>query len=692
MQDLFQTIESYAQAPLGVHWFENIITVGINITDAHSVDFFFYDMSLCLEEEEYSPVDAIVLEMKDCFGSFWGARAKVMPTALRKLGVAIRIWRTLDDIKKAYWIIDPYMRESLGGASWGKPLFFEFTNAHARMTPKSKVLNPSCMTRRLQIIRPEKIRSRPSKPDRPRERTIIYECHTRGATKHSSAQFAGHHAGTFRGLIDMIPHLKELGVTAIELLPIFDFDENENPFTSPTGERLYNFWGYSPINFFALKQSYAYDQNDPCSEFKLMVDCFHDERIEVILDVVYNHTAEGGEGGVIDHFKVQNLDWYHHIQGYYQNYSGCGNSVNASHTVMRQMIIDSLCYWANEMGVDGFRFDLATVLNREVGGDFNGRSALFRAIDQEPRLENIKIIAEPWDAAGGYQIGHFAYHANSMEWNGKYRDIVRCAVRGDHGMLVKLKNAILGSPDIYQSLEKGAVSSVNFVTSHDGFTLWDWTAYESKRNEANGEQNRDGTNDNYSQNCGVEGETDDVQINQLRHKKVCMTHLIMMLSSGIPMILAGDEFGRTQKGNNNAYCLDNEISWINWELKDKHDPMFRFVQNCISFRREYREFFSIKHSQYQWFNSEGYEEDLGHYTRTLAFQISNQSKKSFSKLKFYVAFNFHNEPVTFTLPEADWKLVLDSSLEDKAKQLQHRVSKNSFQLPSVCVQVFKAEV
>ena len=695
MANLFQTIEPHPQAQFGIHWYDDIMTLGLHIQNAKSVEFFFYDISFCTELEEQNPVDSIVLESDSCFGEFWGAKVKLTPSTFSKFGVAIRVWCPIKDITEAFWILDPYMRESIGGQFWGNPKYFEFTNAHARMTIKPKIEHPSRTTRRLQIIRPQEYQLRPAKPGTPRERTIIYECHTRGITKHLSAQLTHSYSGTFRGLVELIPHLKELGMTAIQLLPVFDFDENENPFSSPDGKKLYNFWGYSPINFFSIKQSYSYNREHPCNEFKFMVDCFHHERIEVFLDVVFNHTAEGGAEGAIDHFKVINSDWYHFDdQGNFQNYSGCGNSVNASHTAIRQMIIDSLCYWANEMGVDGFRFDLATVLNREKGGELNGTASLFRALQEEPRLQGVKLIVEPWDAAGGYQIGHFAHHADCMEWNGQYRDAIRCAIRGDHGTLKKIKNCLLGSPEIYQSFEKGQSCSINFITAHDGMTLWDWASYNTKHNEENGEDNCDGTNDNYSFNCGVEGETDDPKVNALRMKKVRMAHAMMMISSGIPMILAGDEFGRTQQGNNNAYCLDNEISWVNWDLKTKNESLFQFVKSCIAFRQLHRSFFDAKHAQYQWFNSEGQKEDLRHYTRTLAFQVSNEKQEYFKSFQFYVALNFYEENVDFLLPAGDWKLEIDSSSDSNKPTHSYRKIQNinRVSVPAFSVQIFKQEI
>ncbi len=691
MANLFQNIEPHPQAPLGIHWHDDVITLGIYVKNAKTVEFFFYDIAFCTELKPQEPLDFIVLESDSNFGEFWGVRAKLTPSTFRKFGVAIRIWIPTEDVTKAFWILDPYMRESIGGQFWGNPRCFEFTNAHARMTIKPHVEHPSRTTRRLQVIRPSQYKPRPLKPDTPRERTVIYECHTRGITKHPSAQFASPHSGTFRGLTELIPHLKDLGITAIQLMPVFDFDESENPFSAPDGSKLYNFWGYSPINFFGIKQNYAYDKAHPCDEFKFMVDCFHYERIEVYLDVVFNHTAEGGAGGAIDHFKVLNPDWYHFDeQGNFQNYSGCGNSVNASHPAVRTMIADSLSYWSNEMGVDGFRFDLACVLNRDEGGRFVERSSFFRALQADPRLQGVKLIVEPWDAAGGYQLGDFAYHADCMEWNGQYRDAVRCAIRGDHGVLQNIKNCLLGSPHIYQSPQKGQSCSVNFVTAHDGMTLWDLTVYNTKHNEANGEDNRDGTNNDYSHNCGVEGETDDVEINHLRLKKMRMAYALTLISSGIPMFLAGDEFARTQQGNNNAYALDNEISWVNWDLKAKNESLFQFVKSCIAFRQLYRNFFDVRHAKYEWFNSEGKEEDLGHYIRTLAFQLSNDRQEYLKNLKLYVTLNFHEGEVQFTLPKGNWQLVLNSA-PDTQESCEKRMPANLVSVPAFSLQVFKQE-
>jgi len=429
--------------------------------------------------------------------------------------------------------------------------------------------------------------------DRPIKRafaeTVIYEMHVRGFTFNPNSKVKNR--GTFSGLIEKIPYLKELGITAVELLPIYEFEETYSHMKDPfTGKNLLNFWGYHPINFFSPKLGYGVTPLEPESvikEFKDMVKAYHRAGIEVILDVVFNHTCEGDHRGHTFSFRGVDNQTYYMLDedGNYKNYSGCGNTINCNHPVVREMILDSLRYWVMEMHVDGFRFDLASILGRGRDGEVLSSPPLLEHIANDPILANVKLIAEAWDAAGLYQVGSFPSWGRWAEWNGKFRDDVRRFVKSDPQMAESISNKLLGSPDVYLQSERTPYHSINFITCHDGFTLNDLVSYNEKHNYANGEENQDGCNDNFSWNCGAEGPTSDKNVLALRKKQMKNLAAILMLSDGVPMILAGDEFCRTQKGNNNAYCQDNEISWVDWSLKEKNFEFFRFFKNLIKLRR-----------------------------------------------------------------------------------------------------------
>ncbi len=419
--------------------------------------------------------------------------------------------------------------------------------------------------------------------------TIIYELHVKGFSFHPSSHIT--QPGTFRGIIKKIPYLKELGITAVELMPIHEFDANELISHNPvTGEKLKNFWGYSTINFFAPRSQYSSSGSlgQQVEEFKQMVKALHKENIEVILDVVFNHTAEGNEMGPTICFRGIDNSIYYILENnrYYKNYSGCGNSMNCNHPIVHNFIIDCLIYWVLEMHVDGFRFDLASVLGRDQDGNVLENPPILESISENPILRDTKIIAEAWDAAGLYQVGSFPGE-RWAEWNGKYRDDVRAFWRGDDDCVSRLATRISGSADLYEHAGKRPFHSINFITCHDGFTLNDLVSYDSKHNIANGEENRDGTNDNLSSSYGVEGPTDDPGIIAVRERQMKNFFLTLMLSQGVPMLLAGDEFKRTQKGNNNAYCQDNPISWINWEYAESNRSFLDFVKRLIQFRKDH---------------------------------------------------------------------------------------------------------
>ena len=422
----------------------------------------------------------------------------------------------------------------------------------------------------------------------PLQDSIIYELHVRGYTIDESSGVE--HPGTYKGLIEKIPYLKELGITAVELMPVTEFDENEGYFSNPdTGEQLRNYWGYSPIAFFAPKAAYAanLEHKAQLKEFAEMVKTFHKANIEVILDVVFNHTAEGGDRGHTLSFKGLDNTIYYMLEPHnkdYMNYSGCGNTMNCNHPIVRNLIIDCLHFWVTEMHVDGFRFDLASILGRDQNGNVLSNPPLIEKIAEDPILANTKIIAEAWDAAGLYQVGSF-YKSRWAEWNGKFRDDIRRFIRGDMSMIASLATRFAGSSDLYHNSGRRPYHSINFITSHDGFTLMDLVSYAHKHNRTNGEDNRDGTNDNFSVNCGVEGHTDNESIINMRLRLIKSFTALLLLSQGVPMILAGDEIGRTQHGNNNAYCQDNKISWVEWTMAEKNHHLLRFFKLLIRYRR-----------------------------------------------------------------------------------------------------------
>jgi isoamylase len=502
----------------------------------------------------------------------------------------------------------------------------------------------------------------------PWSKTVIYETHVRGFTIHPSSGVE--HPGTYRGLTEKIPYLKELGVTAVELMPVQEFNENQaRGIHSQTGKPLRNYWGYDPVAFFAPKASYSSSggigqQN---LEFKEMVKALHDADIEVILDVVFNHTAEGDEMGPTLGFRgIDNAIFYTLADDkrFYKNYAGTGNTVNANHPVVRDHILAALRYWMVEMHVDGFRFDLASILGRDGTGKLLANAPLLERIAEDPILRDVKIIAEAWDTAGAYEVGSFS-ERRWAEWNGRYRDDVRRFWRGDDGMLGSFASRICGSADIYTKSGKGPEGSINFVTCHDGFTLNDLVSYRYKRNETNGENNHDGTNYNLSENYGAEGDTTDAGIEALRKGQIKNFLLTLLISRGIPMLLGGDEFRRTQGGNNNAYCQDNETSWYDWSCLEQHRDIFRFIRGMIAFRRAHpilsREQFYTD-AEIRWFGPQG---GLPNWAdpKGKQFALIHEDEQH----ALCLMFNAGADVVDFRLPPvisgARWHLAVDTSRE-----------------------------
>ncbi|HBX69377.1 MAG TPA: glycogen debranching enzyme GlgX [Chloroflexi bacterium] len=505
---------------------------------------------------------------------------------------------------------------------------------------------------------------------RPFNQTVIYEMHVAGFTRHPNAGVEPAKRGTYAGLIEKIPYLKDLGVTAVELLPIFQFDDQE----APTG--LTNYWGYNPVSFFTPHQGYS-SNPDPLGaihEFRDMVKAFHKAEIEVILDVVYNHTAEGDQWGPTQSFRgFENRSYYilEENRANYKNYSGTGNTLNANHSVVRRMIQDSLRYWVQEMHVDGFRFDLASIFSRDENGLPLVNPPLIWDIESDPILAGTKLIAEAWDAGGLYQVGSFIGD-RWKEWNGRFRDDVRSFVKGDPGMVPKLASRFLASPDIYGHEEREPEQSINFITCHDGFTLNDLVTYNLKHNWANQESNRDGHNHNLSWNCGFEGPTSDPEIEHLRKKQIKNLHTINLLALGVPMLLMGDEVRRTQLGNNNAYCQDNEISWFDWSLVEKNAELYHFVKELIRFRLSLNVFKDargmtltrlLKTAQFDWHGVKLSEPDWGYNSHSLAFTVRGR------RGLFHLIFNAYWEALNFELPPTaeqrltSWQRIIDTSLD-----------------------------
>lgn len=514
----------------------------------------------------------------------------------------------------------------------------------------------------------------------PIEDLIIYEMHVRGFTQHPSSNVKN--PGTFAAIRSKIAYLKELGINCVELMPIYEFDEWENSKENPvTGGLIVNFWGYSTVNFFSPKAGYAATGKFgmQVDELKTLVKELHKNGIEVMLDVVFNHTAEGDHRGHTISFRgIDNKTYYMLTpEGYYFNFSGTGNTLNCNNPVVRNMVLDCLRYWAADYHIDGFRFDLAAILGRDQNGAPLSNPPLLESLAYDPILAKCKLVAEAWDAGGLYQVGSFPAYGRWAEWNGKYRDSIRKFLKGDEGLVGEMAQCIQGWPDLYYY--RGPTASINFIACHDGFTLYDLFAYNEKHNEANGENNNDGGNDNHSWNCGVEGETDDPYINQLRHKQIKNALTILMVSQGVPMILSGDEVGVTKNGNNNTYCHDNELNWLDWGLMDKNADIYHFAQRITRFRRAHPVLRSRTHFQHKDYVGSGYADITFHGTqawqpdfssgsRCLAFMLDGAHAKSGTIVddSIYVAMNSHWDALFYELPTLpngqSWHLAVNTDM------------------------------
>jgi glycogen operon protein len=509
-------------------------------------------------------------------------------------------------------------------------------------------------------------------PRIPYSRSVIYELHLKGFTANENSGVGADKRGTFAGLIEKIPYLQELGITAVELLPIHQFDDQD------AAPGLKNYWGYSTINFFAPHHNYS-ARTDPfgaVEEFRDMVKALHKAGIEVILDVVFNHSAEGNELGPTLCFRgLDNRSYYmlDKTKETYLNYSGCGNTMNGNHPIVGQMILDSLRYWVSHMHVDGFRFDLASVLTRDVFGVPMERPNVLWNMEMDPVLAGSKLIVEAWDAQGLYQVGTFINKSDYFaEWNGPFRDDVRRFIKADKNSVRNCASRILGSSDIYVKTSRDPNRSINYVTCHDGFTLNDVVSYNVKHNLANGERNRDGMNDNNSWNCGVEGPTSDQQIEALRLQQIKNFYTIHFFSQGAPMLLMGDEVRRTQQGNNNAYCQDSELSWFDWNLLDKNKDLLRFVKKVIAFTQVLNIFttdilMALTHTcdvpHVTWHGTKLYHPDWSEDSHSLAYTMHDAQAGE----RLHIMLNAFWQPLSFELPDHGekeaWYRVIDTSLK-----------------------------
>jgi isoamylase len=556
-------------------------------------------------------------------------------------------------------LLDPFAKAFSRSAHWdfGKDLAYDPASDLKDLT-SSKTDDAADMPK--GVFMPEPFDWQDDKPPKhPWSKTVIYETHVRGLTVNPNSGVL--HPGTYRGLIEKISYLKDLGVTAVELMPVLEFNENRG---TQDGRKLNNYWGYNPVTFFAAKASYSslLGRGEQIIEFKEMVQAFHHAGIEVILDVVFNHTAEGDHLGPTLSFRgIDNSIFYTLAQDkrYYRDDTGTGNTINANHPVVRDHILAALRYWVVEMHVDGFRFDLASVLGRDGNGKLMPNPPVLARIAEDPILRDIKLIAEAWDAGGAYQVGSFS-DRRWTEWNGRFRDDVRRFWRGDGGMLGLFASRIGGSSDVYSGSGKGPESSVNFITCHDGYTLNDLVSYRDKHNVANGENNRDGNSDNHSENYGVEGDTSDAGIEAIRKRQIKNFLLTMFVSRGVPMLLGGDEFRRTQRGNNNSWCQNNDTSWYDWSYLDEHQEIFRFARAMIAFRRNQpvlsrEKFYTAE--EITWLSPNGTTPDWSNSNdKAIACLIHEKEQH-----KLVMIFNAASNGVEFHLPQCSWCLAVDTS-------------------------------
>lgn len=670
--------------PLGATWFGDGVNFAIFSEHASAVD-------LCLFDNVDAPHEKVRIPLREQTAQVWHA---FLPDARSGLLYGFRVHGTFDPnrglrFNDSKLLLDPYAKAIAGQIKWSDEMFGYVVGDPAQDLARDSRDNAWAMPKSV-VIDGGFNWGDDKRPDRPLSETMIYEINVKGFTK-LFPDLPEHLRGTYAGIASdaVIRYLKNLGVTAVELLPVHVHLDDK----ALVDRGLTNYWGYNSIGFFAPHAEYSsnHEPGADVIEFKGMVRNLHAAGLEVILDVVYNHTGEGNHLGPTVCFRgVDNQAFYRLLADnprFYLDYTGTGNTVDTLHPRTLQMVMDSLRYWVLEMHVDGFRFDLAPALARDATG-CNKFSAFFKIIQQDPVLSQVKLIAEPWDVGdGGYQVGNFPVPFS--EWNGKFRDAMRSFWRGDEGFIGEVAYRLTGSPDLYQHDGRAPYASVNFITSHDGFTLNDLVSYNDKHNEANGDQNRDGDNHNRSWNCGVEGPTDDPNLDNLRRRQQRNFLTMLFLSQGVPMLLGGDEFGRTQKGNNNAYCQDNEISWFNWERNEKQNCLFEFTRKLIQLRREHPVFRHPKFFQgkrvpggeirdVMWFNPGGNEMSEAEWTspfvRCVGMLVSGDAAdlvdargESVRDDTFLLLINAHHEPIPFLLPGAEhleWEQILDTANDD----------------------------
>lgn len=660
-------------APLGITFFTNSCNFALYAAGASQVTLLLYKPAADKPYHEV-PFDAKINKT----GNIWHIELGGIPEGLE---YAYLIDKT-DGNTVHMLAIDPYARAIASAEVWHK----NAGKTRQAYHPRGVILRPSDFD--WQGV---------EAPKHSAENLIIYEMHVRGFTQDPSSQTST--PGTFAGVIEKIPYLKDLGINAIELLPVTEFNEEE--YFDPARPHLLNYWGYSPVSFFALMGRYCSSTTHQgrINEFKTLVREMHRNGIEVILDAVFNHTGELDEktGPVISYKALGPKAYYlRGPEGELLNYSGCGNTFCCSHPAAAELILSSLRYWASEMRVDGFRFDLASIFNRDLDGKPIDKSSLVVAIAEDPILSECKLIAEPWDAAGHYQLGEFARASSRFsEWNSIFRDQVRQFIKGASGQSGNFATRLCGSQDLFGH-GTGPANSVNFLTAHDGFSLKDVVSYNSKHNEENGEENRDGVNDNHSWNCGIEGETDNAEIIRLRNKQMRNLFLSLMLSQGIPMIAMGDEYGHTKKGNNNSWCHDNRLNWFCWE-KCAQSDFFRFCREAIHFRKEtpaLRRGFFLTSKDIEWIAADGRPLDWSnpHY---VGFILQNPENGE----EILAAFNAGHTNMTLHLPrhgfDAAWQLVIDTSAEPPSDfvdaDLRQKVEADSWQLAERSAVVFKRQ-
>ncbi len=671
--------------------------------DGTGVNFALYSenatrVELCLFDELDSDKQETI-ELRECAGYVW--HCYVPGLTIGQL-YGYRVHGAYEPEKgfrfnPAKLLIDPYATALAGQVNWDYPVFgYRLGDPGGDLSCDSQ--DDSAGIPKAIVTSSHFDWQNDRSPATPLHESIIYEAHVKGLTI-QHPEVPENLRGTYAGLASqpVIEYFKKLGITAVELMPVHDFLQDK----SLLEKGLHNYWGYNTTSFFAPEARYCSsgDRGQQIGEFKSMVRELHRANIEVILDVVYNHTSEGGQMGPTLSFRgVDNTTYYRLVENqprYYMDYTGTGNTLNVRHPQVLKLVMDSLRYWVLEMHVDGFRFDLATALARELH-EVDRLSAFFDVINQDPVISKVKLIAEPWDVGeGGYQVGHFP--ALWAEWNGKYRDVVRRYWKGDDGQLLELGYRLTGSSDLYQHDGRRPSASINFVTAHDGFTLQDLVSYDEKHNQANGEDNRDGTNANYSSNCGVEGPTDDPNVIELRERQKRNMLVTLLLSQGVPMICGGDEIGRTQEGNNNAYAQDNEISWFDWNLDDRKKDLEEFTINLIALRKAHPNFHRRKFFQGRnispgttdtrhldgglevrdigWYRPDGErmteEEWTAGWVRCLGVRLSGRTLDDVDRHgepvvddSFLLCLNPHHEHIQFYLPPCtatcNWEVILDT--------------------------------